>query len=233
MVKNTTNTQCGILPHDGGVQYNVIVTVLMVIAVIFVLVRVFYKQFLTQMGLGMDDWVMVATLFVCVPSAFFNVKLAEYGIGKDIWTLTPDQITNFSFTFWIVTILYFTEVAMLKISILFFYLRIFPDKQIRQLLYGTLVVVVLFGIAFIMTAALQCLPVEYNWTAWRDPSKKGQCRDASLIAWANAGISIALDLWMLYLPLSQIKSLNLHWKKKLGVAASKWPSDQHIFLQTC
>ncbi|KAH7035914.1 uncharacterized protein B0I36DRAFT_382528 [Microdochium trichocladiopsis] len=219
VVKNTTSTLCGVFPHDSGVEYNVIVTVLMIIAVVFVLVRVVYKQFLTQMGLGADDWSMIATVLVCVPSAVFNVRLAEFGIGKDIWTLTPDQITNFSFTFWIVTLLYFTEVAMLKISILFFYLRIFPDKSVRRMLWGTLVVVVLFGVSFVLAAALQCLPVSYNWTGWKDPAKKAQCKDTSVIAWSNAAISIALDLWMLYLPLSQISSLNLHWKKKLGVAA--------------
>lgn len=38
------------------------------------------------------------------------------------------------------------------------------------------------------------------------------------MAFANAGISIALDAWMLALALSQIIPINLHWKKKVGVA---------------
>ncbi|KAJ1326892.1 CFEM domain-containing protein [Microdochium nivale] len=219
VVKNMTNTQCGIEPNNNTVAYNVIVTILMALSCLFVIIRVVYKQFLTQMGLGPDDWAMVATLIVCIPSAVTNVQLAEYGIGKDIWTLTPEQITNFSRTFWIVSLLYFTEVAMLKVSILFFYLRIFPDPAVRRMLWGTLVVIIIFGISFVLAAALQCRPVSYNWTSWREPSQKAQCRDSSVIAWANAGISIALDLWMLYLPLSQVRSLNLHWKKKVGVAA--------------
>ena len=37
------------------------------------------------------------------------------------------------------------------------------------------------------------------------------------IGWANAAISVALDLWMIAIPLWQIRSLNLHWKKKIGV----------------
>lgn len=38
------------------------------------------------------------------------------------------------------------------------------------------------------------------------------------IGWANASISIALDVWMLGIPLLQIRRLKLHWKKKISVA---------------
>lgn len=43
--------------------------------------------------------------------------------------------------------------------------------------------------------------------------------DINALGWANAGISIALDIWMLALPMTQLVNLNLHWKKKLSVAA--------------
>lgn len=32
-------------------------------------------------------------------------------------------------------------------------------------------------------------------------------------------MSIALDVWMLAIPLWQLRGLKLHWKKKIGVAA--------------
>lgn len=41
--------------------------------------------------------------------------------------------------------------------------------------------------------------------------------DINSIAWSNSGISIALDVWMLAIPLSQLKALNLDWRKKIGV----------------
>lgn len=43
--------------------------------------------------------------------------------------------------------------------------------------------------------------------------------NANAIGWANAAISVALDVWMLAVPLWNLKRLNLHWKKKVGVAA--------------
>jgi hypothetical protein len=42
--------------------------------------------------------------------------------------------------------------------------------------------------------------------------------NSNAIGWANAAISIALDLWMIAIPMWQIRNLNLHWKKKVGVA---------------
>jgi hypothetical protein len=39
------------------------------------------------------------------------------------------------------------------------------------------------------------------------------------MAFANAGISIIFDGWMLALPMSQIIHLKMHWRKKVGVAA--------------
>lgn len=76
---------------------------------------------------------------------------------------------------------------------------------------------ILFGVAFIITALLQCRPISYNWTNWRGEGG-GQCIDISKVAWANAIVSIALDLFMLAIPLSQLRELKLHWKKKVGVA---------------
>lgn len=198
------------------------VSVLMGSAVIFVIIRTVYKQFLTQIGLGLDDWAAIGIILVCIPSSALNIKLSQYGMGKDIWTLTPTQISNFAFTFYLTTFLYFAEVAILKLSLLFFYLRIFPDPGFRRLLWATVVISCLFGLAFILAAIFQCTPLNYAWEQVFDISQTGgRCNNGNTLAWANAAISVALDLWMLYLPLSQVSTLNLHWKKKIGVAASK------------
>jgi len=213
---------CGAPVRDRVVPYTILVSVLMGSAVIFVVIRTVYKQFVAQIGLGLDDWAIICMILVCVPSAALNLKLGQYGMGKDIWTLTPAQITNFAFTFWLTSFLYLAEVAILKLSLLFFYLRIFPDPGFRRLLWATVVVNCLFGLSFVLAGIFQCTPVSYAWEQVFDLSQtKGKCLNGNTLAWANAAISIALDLWMLYLPLSQVSGLNLHWKKKIGVAASK------------
>jgi hypothetical protein len=113
--------------------------------------------------------------------------------------------------------LYFTQLPMVKISICFFYLRIFPGDTVRYLIYGTIVFNALMGLSFDLVALLQCHPIDYQWKRW-DGEHKGTCINNNALAFANAGISIVLDLWMLSIPMSQLVYLKLHWKKKIGVA---------------
>jgi hypothetical protein len=114
-------------------------------------------------------------------------------------------------------VLYFSQVATIKLSLLCFYLRIFPKKNIKRIILGTIGVDVLYGIIFVFLGIFQCSPVSFFWTKW-DEAHQGKCFHNNAMAWANACISIILDFWMLALPISQIIGLQLHWKKKLGVA---------------
>ncbi|KAI1344721.1 CFEM domain-containing protein [Xylariaceae sp. FL0016] len=218
VAKNLTQTQCGAPVRDKTVEYNIISCTLFSVALAIVIVRILNNKFFTIKGLGLDDCFIILTLVNCIPSAFINVTILTHnGLGRDTWTLTPEEITRFAKGFWVITIMYFSEVFVLKLALLFFYLRIFPGPTIRRLLWGTVVFNVLFGLAFILTAILQCQPISYNWTNWRGEGG-GTCANVNAIAWANACVSIALDIWMLALPLSQLSELKLHWKKKVGVA---------------
>ncbi|ORY70520.1 uncharacterized protein BCR38DRAFT_422325 [Pseudomassariella vexata] len=216
VAKNVTQTLCGAPIRDKRVEYNVVSCTLISIAAVVVLFRLGYKKFFTSNDLGLDDWLILLTLISCIPSSALNVAMANYGLGKDIWTLTPDMITSFAKLFYIIAILYFSEVFLLKLSMLFFYLRIFPGARLQRVIWGTIIFDVLFGISFVLAATFQCTPISYNWTNWSGDGE-GKCVNINAIAWANAAISIALDLWMLALPLSQLPSLDLHWKKKVGV----------------
>ncbi|KAK7703044.1 hypothetical protein SLS64_009315 [Diaporthe eres] len=139
--------------------------------------RLGFKLFIAKTGLGLDDWFILATILVGVPSSVITSQgLVPNGLGRDIWTLKPQQITNVIHYFYFMAWLYFLQLALLKTSLLFFYLKIFPNKIVRWLLWGTLV---------------------FN---------------------GISAISIVEDVWMLAIPLSQLHSLQLHWKKKIGVA---------------
>jgi hypothetical protein len=106
---------------------------------------------------------------------------------------------------------------MVKISILAFYLRIFPGSTIRRVIHATIVFVVLYLVIFDLFGAFACRPISYTWDKW-DGEHSGTCLNNNALAFANAAISIVLDIWTLFLPLTQLLTLSLHWKKKLGVA---------------
>jgi len=63
----------------------------------------------------------------------------------------------------------------------------------------------------------QCRPISFYWKRW-DGEPEGSCFDINAFAFANAAISILLDLWIIALPVTQIMHLKMHWKKRIGVA---------------
>ncbi|KAL3954227.1 hypothetical protein ACCO45_012183 [Purpureocillium lilacinum] len=167
---------------------------------------------------GLDDWFIIASVVATTPSIFVNVfGTTANGLGRDIWTLSHDDITDTLKFFWAVCVLYFLETALTKLSIICFYIHIFPSAKVRRVLWITFGVTVAWGVAFVVCGIFQCRPISFFWTHW-DGLHEGHCVEPNAIAWSNAITNIAFDLWILAIPLSQLRGLQLHWKKKAGVA---------------
>lgn len=216
---NDTNTFCNVEIRDkSGIFINVTI-VLGVLSGVITAMRLASKFFITNSDFGLDDLFIILVFLCGVPSSAMNVNgTAGHGEGRDIWTLKPDDITAFGFWFYVLELFYFCQVSLLKMSLLFFYLRIFPAQGPQKLLWGTVIFNAIFGVFFVFLAAFQCTPVSYFWTSW-DGEHEGKCLNINSIGWANSAVSIALDVWMLAIPLWQLRGLKLHWKKKIGVAA--------------
>ncbi len=216
--KNITSSACKYPVRDKAGQYSAMSISLGTITVLLVLIRVAFKQFFsTAQSLGPDDKVILGTLALRISCTIINVQgLAAHGLGKDVWTMDPSELTTFVKFLYVMEILYLAELSLIKLSLSLFYLFIFPGAIIRRLLWGTAIFNILFGVAFVVTAVFQCSPISYYWTQYVEHSG-GNCVNINVFGWANAAISVAADIWLIALPLSQVRALNLHWKKKLGV----------------
>ncbi|OJJ50368.1 hypothetical protein ASPZODRAFT_149708 [Penicilliopsis zonata CBS 506.65] len=216
--KNITQTLCDAPVRDRSVEYKVLSIALGGFSIFFVLTRVLYKLFWGPADLGVDDYVVLSMVILAVPNILLNVRYAATnGLGRDIWTLKPDQITRFLLFFYHISWFYLALVALLKLALLFFYRRIFPGKGVQLILWVTIFVDIVFGLVFVCVSVFQCQPIDYYWNRW-DGEHQGTCLNINAITWSNAIISIALDLWMLAIPLWQLTKLQMHWKKKAGVA---------------
>lgn len=215
--KNITSVACHAPVRDKTPQYRATAIALGVITVLFVVARITFKLFFSSTGtLGRDDKVILGTLAIRIASMVLDIKAADNGLGKDVWTLPPDEVTSFTEYLYILVVLYLAEVALIKISLTFFYLYIFPGTTIRRLLWGTIIFTGLLGFAQVTAAIFNCTPVSHYWTQYME-NTSGHCVDINAFGWTNGSLGVATDVWMLYLPLSQIHKLRLHWKKKIGV----------------
>ncbi|KAK2598161.1 hypothetical protein QQS21_005712 [Conoideocrella luteorostrata] len=216
--KNTTSTACNAPIRDKTAIYTTLSITLGVTTITIVLMRIIFKQFFSAaQALAIDDKVILGTAAVRVACTVLNVEgLSNHGLGKDVWTLPPEEITLFVRYFFVMEFFYFAEVCLIKLSLTLFYLNIFPGKVIRRLRWGTAIFNVLYGIAFCATAIFQCTPVSYYWTQYFGTSP-GRCVNINSFGWVNAAISIAVDVWMIAIPLNQVRKLKLQWNKKIGV----------------
>jgi hypothetical protein len=106
------------------------------------------------------------------------------------------------------------ELAAIKISILLFYLRIFPGRAFRIATYTILGFVALSSIIVIFLQIFQCTPIAYNW----DRSiKGGKCLNVNALTYSHAGMTIFQDFAILLLPIPELLGLKMEIKKKLGV----------------
>lgn len=183
----------------------------------FVILRVGYKIY-AKLPFRLEDWFILASAFATAPAIFINIfGTTANGLGRDIWTLSPANITDTIKYFWVGIVLYFLETTLTKLSMIGFYIGIFPSTTVRRTLWVTFGLTSAWGFAFVIGAIFQCRPISLFWTQW-DGLHEGHCLNPSAVGWSHAIINIAFDLWILAIPLSQLRGLQLHWKKKAGVA---------------
>lgn len=147
-----------------------------------------------------------------------SVPVTYNGLGKDVWTVAFDTITlNLKYTS-ILLYFYIMFVWLTKISILFLYLRLFPDPKFRYIVKITIILCCMAAISFLVGSTMRCRPIEFSWTFW-DNEHVGRCTNIlySAQGWPHLAVNVIADLCVLLLPLPTLWKLNLAWEKKLGV----------------
>ncbi|KAH9204947.1 hypothetical protein DL95DRAFT_255244, partial [Leptodontidium sp. 2 PMI_412] len=223
---NITSITCSAPVRNKTKVYRNVGITFYTLSILSVALR-FIAQFKRGFSIWYDDWIIVLILslglsdlvsfyYISYMKLATKIILAKNGIGQDIWKVPFDSITRILFFFWAGEPIYFMEIALLKIAFLLFYLRIFPDRSFRRILWALIFVNAMSGIVFAAAVCLICRPLSYVWNQW-DMEHVGQCGDMNALAFANAGVSIVLDIFTLILPITQVWKLQLGLKKKIGV----------------
>jgi hypothetical protein len=94
-------------------------------------------------------------------------------------------------------------ISMTKLSILAFYLRIFPDLKFKRSTYLC---------ATVPATICQFTPVPYMWNSWTGETK-GHCISVFVLTWMATSIHILLDIIIILLPILPVMKLILSRKK--------------------
>lgn len=126
----------------------------------------------------------------------------------------PNTVFNTNDAVWVGETFYVLTLLLTKVSLILFYLRIFPSPRFQ--IWGKLGLgfVVLPAFIIMLLQLLQCLPVQYNWDKSIDNAK---CIDVTALVYAHAGINIAQDFVILGLPIPELLQLKLDLQQKIGL----------------
>lgn len=88
------------------------------------------------------------------------------------------------------------------------------DPLARRLIRWTFSVIVACCIAFDLAIMFGCTPISYFWTSW-DGEHEGHCISTSGILWGGAFVAIAIDIWVMLMPLPFMIKLKFSPRQKM------------------
>ncbi|KEY66070.1 hypothetical protein S7711_08888 [Stachybotrys chartarum IBT 7711] len=127
-----------------------------------------------------------------------------------------DEIRDCIRLMYVGNVFYAAAIATTKVSIVASYLRIFPGKTFRLVMYITAGIVICHGVAAIPAMIFQCSPIS---AAWDFTIQGARCYPLVNYLYASTGINIVTDLVLCIYPVPYFWKLNLPRKQKFILSA--------------
>jgi hypothetical protein len=120
--------------------------------------------------------------------------------------------------FWLCEILYTLTTVLVRLSIAVLLLRICIKRVHKYLIYGTMVMVIVYSTFYFLLAIFQCQPTSYFWNQYA--GEEGTCIDKSIFpdaTFAHSAVSATADFVLGILPVSIIWDLKMNFRTKVSV----------------
>lgn len=146
------------------------------------------------------------------------------GLGKHLWNLSsnltdiPSEAGKITKSLYGAYLSYSTAITFTKFSIMATYIRIFPLRLLRKVVYGTGIVVLCFWIASVFAITFTCVPVQAAWNY----SINGRCFPIVNFFYASSAFNIVTDVLLCALPIQPLWALNRK-------SCSSQSSNQHLY----
>ncbi|KAL3419455.1 CFEM domain-containing protein [Phlyctema vagabunda] len=160
---------------------------------------------------GADDWVIAVAGILCLVFTILGCVAVFEGFGLNIWDIPADRISTAFKVFYIDEPFYVALLALTKVSIILFLLRIFPTRNFRISAYIVMGYVTIFGIALTLTATFQCIPISTNWKIWKErhDHSRPRCISANTQSYVHSATCIIQDILILGLPIPSLVMLKV------------------------
>ncbi|KAF4944060.1 hypothetical protein FGADI_12942 [Fusarium gaditjirri] len=203
-------------------------------ATVFITLRLVSRK-LTRVGLWWDDYFAIACYFSAIAWAVIvmlckrpivklrSILTARLGVSQGFGLHADDINRDISKTnsimlhyLFAVEHTYTFNVGFAKASLLFFYWRMFRITNIKIAVYTLLTATALWALSRFVFNDIQCIPTRAYWDLSLRPNATCFVESNKYI-FGSVLSHIILDLFILILPIMQIKKLQLPWLQKFGI----------------
>ncbi|KAF2872343.1 hypothetical protein BDV95DRAFT_380891 [Massariosphaeria phaeospora] len=112
---------------------------------------------------GWDDFFVVLSAICMTVATVTTLRAVTYGLGKHFIYIGLENTSSYLLSFYISNSMYITNTALIKISLLLQYLRIFKAGTMRWVCLALLGIISLWGIAYSFMSWFPCFPPSLYW----------------------------------------------------------------------
>ncbi|KAK0111669.1 hypothetical protein ONS95_002014 [Cadophora gregata] len=201
-------------PYRGAqttmMAISIVFTTLGTVAIILRLVG----RWIVLRKFGVDDITMTVGMVLTGGYLFEILYGRRFGLGLHGADIAFERMHNVLMLIYAIQLTYNTIIALVKISIVSFYLRLATvDSALRKGSWATIIFLLAFYITTQTTTTLQCLPIHSNWDLTGTVKKK--CINTVVYFYIIAVVNILLDIWILLLPVRTLSNIKRSRRDKI------------------
>ncbi|KAJ5141768.1 hypothetical protein N7476_004369 [Penicillium atrosanguineum] len=201
-------------PPYCGIKFLVVNCVFLPLAVVALGVRVWTRAFVVR-SFRWDDYLMAMALILSCALTGVTLDMLNWGLGKHMWDVPATSVTPWFLKLNVISaILYCAATGFTKVSVLVFYLRIFPSRNFHICVWAIVFIASGYAIASILANILSCSPIA---KAWDLTITSGHCMNRPVFYFANAGLGIFTDFATVVVPIPWLRPLQMPLRQKIAV----------------
>lgn len=142
-----------------------------------------------------------------------NMAVTNGGVGRPFLSLTPTEQTFFLKDTVVAPLLWLNTMTLIKLSVLHFYIELFPQRVFKNVVYVVAVLVTGMWVGFLLTTFLMCRPFAKSWNS----ALPGTCGNLHAFWVASCVLSLLLDGAVVFLPMPILWRLKTTLKNRLSL----------------
>ncbi|KAK2763766.1 hypothetical protein FQN54_009383 [Arachnomyces sp. PD_36] len=189
----------------------------MVVIFIVIALRMYVRKSIIH-AVGVDDILMVIGTVVTFVLSVGSMMAAYYGMGKHIGDIEPENFVPMLKSVYSTRILYVLAIMFVKLSLLWFYLRLDQRPYMRWTVYSLMFAVVGLSVPSFCILAFSCSPVSKFWDI--TGTAPGHCMDPAaqqVFYNANGILNIVTDILIYLTPMPMLWHVQISGGKKKGL----------------